>query len=452
MKKILKLIIALSCIPFFSGTALADTPAEYGRYNFAQQQDFERLAFGFPQPIITIIPGYTNGSSYKPVVILAGGYDPTKDYIGSMGAAATGDPGEDGSVVEGREPTSADIKDRHTDRVGNAIYFVDAMTGDLVARVIGDTSLPSAAEDSFSNQIVSDDMKHSIAATITPVDSQGDGITDRIYFIDIIGNIFRLDLIPAAGDSFSISDWNLNMIASLGTDGVTGEYIANDRRFFHQIDVVRTRRPDGKNADALMVGSGNIALPKQTVAQGHNAFYMIYDYYTAPASKTVLDVETPIKITDLVDASDKNANEVEGKIKAATGAKHGWYLPLLEANEKVVSASTTVDSTVYFTTIVAGPDDVGCQAPASLPSSHIYGLNIHNASAAYVAVINGMSQTPVQRGDITQGRLAFQQIEPFVADGGEVSLILPDKKETLKSGAEDRKLEGGSSYWRTIDQ
>ena len=434
MKKILKLIIALSCIPFFSGAALADTPVEYDRYKFAQATDFERLAFGFPQPIITIIPGYTDSSNppkYKPVVILAGGYDPTKDYIGSMGDSnevghiADADP----EGIDGRNPSTTG--DRITDKVGNAVYFVDAITGALVARVRGETALPNGSSDSgFSNEITSSDMKHSIAATITPVDSQGDGITDRIYFIDVIGNIFRLDLIPQ-GTSFSVADWNLNQIAALGSDGSD----SIDRRFFHQIDVVRTKTLGGVNVDALLVGSGNIAQPKESLDAGDNAFFMIYDTHIAPTSNNM----TTIDIDDLKMAGDSGA----------TGVVHGWYLPMT-ANEKVVSAPTTVDGAAYFTTIEAAPDTVGCQAPASLPASYIYGLTLHEAKAAYVKITNGLADPAVQRSKISGG-LAFQQIEPFVADGGKVSLILPGKKETLQKDGEDRKLEGHSTYWHTIE-
>ena len=439
MKKILKLIIALSCMPFFSGAVLADTPAEYDRYNFAQATDFERLAFGFPQPIITIIPGYgdmtSNPPKYKPVVILAGGYDPTKDYIGSMG-----DSNEVGHIadvdpegIDGRNPSTTG--DRIADKVGNAIYFVDAMTGALVARVRGTNTLPNGLNDSsFSNEKTSEDMKHSIAATITPVDSQGDGITDRIYFVDVIGNIFRLDLIPQTTGGFSANNWNLNMFASLGTDGGSV-----DRRFFHQVDVVRTKTPNGFNADALLVGSGNIALPKEGVAAGHNAFFMIYDQHIAPSAD--LSIDTPITTADLDEVSGDSVADVST----------GWYLPLGNG-EKVVSASTTVDGAAYFTTIVAQPETVGCQAPASLPTSYIYGVNMHTAGNAYARTVGDGSIEYDRRSEISGGRLAFQQIEPFVADGGEVSLILPDKKETLHKDGEDRKLEGDSSYWRTIEQ
>ena len=460
MRKIL-LTVAISCMPFIIGTAQAVDPSDpYARYTFNSDGGFERMGFGFAQPIITIIPGYTNadGDAYRPVVIIAGGYDPTKDYIGSFGQAAVADP--DG--MDGSGPTSADSSTRHTDKVGNAVYFVDAVTGDLVARVRSTATTVSprsdvtdSAMDDTDQEVTSEHLKHSIPATVTIVDSQGDGITDRVYFVDVAGNIWRLDLIPPGANDEVAKNWKLNKFASLGVDGVSAAYDDNDRRFFNQIDVVRTRRPGtSKSVDALLVGSGNIANPKGDTEYGENKFFVIYDENTQPTSRTL----TAITMSNLLNASAKENDDSytydgEGVQNGITGAIKGWYWDL-EEDEKVVSAATTINGVAYFTTIEASPDEVGCQAPEELPASYLYAFDMHTAEGRHVdSVVDGEVTYKSDRRETISDGLAFQQIDPFVTDGGDVSIILPGDEHGLQdSDGEGMKLKGAGSYWRTKDQ
>mgnify|MGYP001608073278 CR=1 FL=1 len=475
MKKILQIIIAISCMPFVTGVAVAADPSDpYTRYSFDNGTGFERMGFGFAQPIITIIPGYgpKDGSGkltgYWPVAIIAGGYDPTKDYIGAKGTVADGDP----DSMEGRAPNASGS--RHNDKVGNAVYFVSAITGELVARVRSNASNPlplvypeggeptPRTESDLSGvgkEKTDADLKHSIPATVTIVDSQGDGVTDRVYFIDVIGNIWRLDLIaPNTGEGIA-AQWKLNKFASLGSDSVAAADAAdNDRRFFNQIDVVRTRRPGTNyNVDALLVGSGNIANPKEKLDEGDNKFFVIYDENTQPITREDL---TTIKLEHLFNASAREDDDLEKDYlnsnvqNAITGSIKGWYWNM-RANEKIVSAVTTIEGVAYFTTIVASPDEVGCQAPEDLPASYLYALDMHTGESRHFDAI--VDEKPTYKADrywkINSG-LAFQQIDPYVSDGGNVEIILPDgtKQAVKDSDGEDRKLEGAGSYWRTEDQ
>lgn len=540
MKRLL-LIIAISCMPFLSGVAVAadtdtipdaidncpnvdnedqkDTDGDrigdecdasdttilnpHLRYGFANPAETKRLGFGFAQPIITIIPGYTNaGGDYKPVVIIAGGYDPTKDYRGVFGQTATGDPaigtpsGDPvtySDFVHGSGPKSDGV--RTEDKVGNAIYFLDALSGDVVARIEGRTNyhdqsvtdaitapangthaisgagiITAAADENGAGEIIDDRLKHSIPATVTIVDSQGDGITDRLYFIDVVGNIWRLDL-NVTDDNTNIAKlWRLEPFAALGAEGKASgtTYAANERRFFNQVDVVRTRKPGGNaNVDALLVGSGNIADPKgKTVGTitdansetGLNAFFMVYDDQTQPIAKGVA-ARTKITLANLYAvptgseaSTDTAADTVETQLETTN---KGWYLNLSE-NEKVVSAATTVNGATYFTTIVANPNTTGCVAPSPLPASYIYAINMHNAKGLYNGgIIDGTTTTYYSRSkEIGNGQMAFQQLDPFVATDGDVTMILPGGQEEDVSGSdgEDKKLQGAGSYWRTEGQ
>ena len=82
------------------------------------------------------------------------------------------------------------------------------------------------------------------------LDGNGDKLTDRIYFADTGGNIWRVDLPGNALPTSSQNTWQINQLASLG-----GGNAANDRRFFNAPDVVRIRF-DGNPIDAVLIGSG----------------------------------------------------------------------------------------------------------------------------------------------------------------------------------------------------
>lgn len=541
MKKIL-LIIAISCMPFLTGVAVAadadsdgiddlidncvndanadqkDTDGDrmgdecdtsdttisnpHLRYGFANPAESKRMGFGFAQPIITIIPGYTDASTppkYKPVVIIAGGYDPTKDYRGTYDKAAIGDPAI--GTPSGDPVTYTDFVrgsgpkndgSRTEDKVGNAIYFLDALSGNVVARIEGRTRyhdesdadavtapangtrdisgsgiITAATGENGAGEIIDDRLKYSIPATVTIVDSQGDGITDRLYFIDIVGNVWRLDLnVTTVSDNIA-NDWRLEPFAALGAEGkATGTYAANERRFFNQIDVVRTRKPGGNtNVDALLVGSGNLADPKgKTIAvpsgaaeTGLNAFFMVYDDNTQPIAKGVSIAKITLANLYAVPTGSETstkaaADTVETQLESAN---KGWYFDLV-ANEKVVSAATTVNGATYFTTIEANPNTTGCVAPDPLPKSYIYAMNMHNAKGLYNGgVINtgpDDGKTYYNRSkELGEGKMAFQQLDPFVATDGDVTMILPggDEEDLKGSDGEDKKLEGAGSYWRT---
>ncbi len=528
MKRLL-LIIAISCMPFLSGFAVAadtdtipdaidncpddsnedqkDTDGDrmgdecdandttvanpHDRYEFGNTEGYERMGFGFAQPIITIIPEYVakdndgNITGYKPVVIIAGGYDPTKDYRGIYGVAAIGDPAigtSDGATppvytgfVQGSGPAeTADGggKRRTEDKVGNAIYFLDALSGKVVARIVGstndynDASAPEGVTGAIDDektwavteagQIVEAELKHSIPATVTIIDSQGDGVTDRLYFIDVIGNIWRLDLNPTDDATYISKKWRLELFAALGAEGKnSGTFAANERRFFNQIDVVRTRKPGGNtNVDALLVGSGNIANPKEDTVADQNAFFMIYDDKTQPIAHDVT-ARTKIKLEHLfsVPSADTDASATSVKT-ALAGSSKGWYLGM-RADEKVVSAATTISGNTYFTSIIASPNITGCVAPNPLPSSYLYAVNMHTARGFYFGAAEGGNPPLAQRyKSIGNGKLAFQQLDPFVATDGDVTMILPggNEEDLQGSDGEDKKLKGAGSYWRTEKQ
>ena len=136
-------------------------------------------------------------------------------------------------------------------------------------------------------------LEHSVAASVTLLDSNGDGLTDRVYFADTGGNVWRVDLSGNTRPSASQDSWYVVKLID-----VNGGTAATDRRFFNAPDVVRTAYA-GAAFDAILIGSGDRTNPNDMDNPSDandpavdNQFYMLRDeainpYFTAaPASCT----------------------------------------------------------------------------------------------------------------------------------------------------------------------
>ncbi|THB64930.1 MAG: hypothetical protein D6B27_09495 [Gammaproteobacteria bacterium] len=170
--------------------------------------------------------------------------------------------------------------------------------------------------------------------------------------------------------------------------------------------------------------------------------YRISNYSTYTAG------DFPLNLTDLEDVSDS--------VAAAQSSSDGWYMDFADSGEKVVSGSVTMDGSVYFTTIVPQTKN-GCTAPTILPSNYFYSVNIHNASPVVASTNTVSEQADVsrRRGLIAGDGLVIQQIDPYIASDGLVTVVGLDGIKDADLGKktdEGKVLKGGGSYWRTEDQ
>ncbi len=296
------------------------------------------LGQSWSTPQVTHIPGYTN-----PVLVVGGGYDTNKDASGV---------GTD-------------------DSSGRGVFIIDALTGSLVWSV-------TPAANSVTN-LQHAGLKDSIPAPVTVFDANGDGLTDRIYVADTGGNVWRIDMPGSALPSADQTTWSIFKLADFG-----GTTTANDRRFFNQVDVVRTRY--GAFAyDAVALGSGNRAHPNGIGVD--DRFFMIRDTEVVSAYHGSGGVTVPDALTssDLYDASAnliQQGNETE-KTAAVTSLaeKAGWYIELERLGEKNLASSVTLNGTVYFTTFTPDSSVTSC---VPIPGyGYLYAVNLHNAAAVF---------------------------------------------------------------------
>lgn len=296
---------------------------------------FSELAQSWSTPVVTYIE--ENGD--KPVLIFGAGYSTNKDS---------------------RTPVGVDSE-------GRGAFIVDAQSGALI-------------------KLISSGVEHSVAASVSVLDSDYDGYTDRLYFSDTGGNIWRSDLVGT-----DMSDWTVFKFADL-----SGAIASEDRRFFNEpvvarmlmrqvADVITTI--DGETAtvttradvpfDAIVIGSGSRPHPLYNGTD--DILFMLRDMNTVSRSFSVDDVPQPIQITDLyriTDTKPRATKEQLEQLQKDLTATKGWYYPL-SASEKSLSSGLVLSGVAFFTTYIpkVERDEESCSLSSGLSRLYAFDLN-----------------------------------------------------------------------------
>ena len=339
--------------------------------------DFDRLDMSFSDPILAKIG--TNGNTSTDVLIFGGGYDVTLDTTYGVSAV---------------NPNS-----------GNAIYIVDANLGTKILDI----------SSSAGSDIIPPLMKHSIASEVKVLDTDGDGLDDRVYVGDMGGNVWRVDFngdityTAAAGNHTSGSPGTtvVGRLASVTDNGINSDsapdddtYIdANKRRFFVPPSVVQVSDDIFSTItdyDYVLMPSGDRANPLEVTAL--NRFYAFRDTTIGKmtgglsGNANLADdypqvAEVPIKddgTTSMIDITGVVSTGIGLDTTAATRSSLGWYLDFTDSGtsgEKGLAAPVTIAGTVFFTTYV--PDTATSNVcDAAEGTGRAFALDILSASPA----------------------------------------------------------------------
>ncbi|MBB1295257.1 MAG: type IV pilus assembly protein PilY1 [Pseudoalteromonas rhizosphaerae] len=309
---------------------------------------YKELAQTWSAPTVSYIKG-----KKEPVLIFGAGFDTNKDNVS----------------------LSNDTK-------GRGIYIVNASDGSLVWELTPKTGFKG---------------KHSIAATVSILDSDYDGFIDRLYATDTAGSIWRVDM-PSANPTDSKNPWTHFELAKLG-----GAISSQDRRFFYKATVARTMFSKVTSTtsnnqtsiiredtpfDAILIGSGN--RPKPTLTTVQDQLYMIRDINTVTMSFIGDDIPETITPSDLMNVnSDPFANALDDieqftEEEVKLSKKSGWYYDLPRSGEKSLAAATVVGGVAYFTSFTpASADATINQCSLSGGSGGLYAFHLHYGSKVY---------------------------------------------------------------------
>ena len=334
----------------------------------ASSAGFGDLGQSWSQPKLGYSKANITGSGETrvaaPVLFFGGGYDASKDA---------------------NAPGVADSK-------GRAIYMIDAKTGALKWSLV-----PENGSTVFSGT-------DSIPSSIGILDSDGDGLTDRLYTGDTGGNIWRVDM-PSANPVDSQDPWTAFKLASLG--GATN---STDLRFFNEPSIVRTyisetietsvTDKDGetqtivshqeKPYDAILIGSGDRSNPLG--ADTNDTFFMIKDeniktksFYSSadPVAPTALLKSDLYNYTD--NPFDQTmTTQARETLSVAVSKKSGWYIDLEGAGEKSTADAIVINGVAFFTTFIPpnlDPNIVRCEQPNG--TGLLYAVDLALGTAVY---------------------------------------------------------------------
>lgn len=298
--------------------------------------DFDELGLTFSTPLV----GKVNHSGVPvDVLIFAGGYD--------------GGWNEDYSERRGKDHGAGD------DTVGNAIYIVDARTGELVWKAVrGETG--ASSDTRYQHAGLVDSIPSAVSALRTPA-----GIIHRLYVGDSGGAVWRVDLPPNLnGRAAHRRDrWFITRLADLGADAAEpGGSVSDDRRFFHAPDIVQSYDATG-DFDGLLIQSGNREDPNEALVQ--NALFYIKDREVVSGSAAVRaenDVGRPparYQAADLpdrthcMDDSGEGPGEGPGSDSddcAGGSTERGWQFRFPQPGEKGLSTPLTDGGRVFAST------------------------------------------------------------------------------------------------------
>jgi type IV pilus assembly protein PilY1 len=278
--------------------------------------------------------------------------------------------------------------------MGRGIFIVDAADGSVLWRA-GTTGTTTNASNSG--------MIYAIPSDVSALDTNRDGLVDRVYVGDTGGNIWRVDI----SDPLA-ANWTVNKLASLGyAQSATNQ---DRRKFLFQASVVPSKDSSGRY-DAVLIGSGDREHPFNGYGDANhpasaaviNRFYMLKDRSVglgwgvgatgtlATAPVTIVDPGIGNTASDFFDVTSTNLGA--NVTTTALDSAKGWFITLANTSgtangEKVVGNAVTLAGTTFFNTNLPLPPVAGvCQA--NLGQARQYAVNFQNGGSVIDNTVGG---------------------------------------------------------------
>ena len=221
----------------------------------ADQTDFSNMGQSWSKPILGNIR--INGV-VKKAMFIGGGYDMCyEDPRFKLNTNYAEDTSK-----------SNDFKTNCSNKMttkGNAVYVVDAETGERLFWV-SDTG----ADKNNS------DMKHSIVSNISTLDTDADGLIDHLYFGDLGGQIFRVDLNnknkTLNSETFGV---RVVKIANLATNESGVQMTNGNNPRFYESPTLTMHREHDKRFILMSFVSGDRSSPLDVAPLGNKRPYSV---------------------------------------------------------------------------------------------------------------------------------------------------------------------------------
>lgn len=248
--------------------------------------------------------------------------------------------------------------------IGNAIFMVDALSGQMLWRASNNNSDLNIA-----------DMNYSIPASLTPLDMDRDGAVDMFFVGDTGGQVFRFDINQSNSGA-----------ANFATGGVIAKLAGNTaldaRRFFEPVAVAL-----GKEHQYLNIALGSGYRPSPLSTDVNDRMYVIQDPHVASAPSSYGYVAgQPYTEANLYNATDNllqqgTSAQRSAALSSLTNA-NGWYMKLEESGEKVLSKAVIYNGVLLFNSFAPLTSTPAVCLP--VPGvNRLYAVNIENGAAVF---------------------------------------------------------------------
>ncbi len=310
----------------------------------ADQSPYSRMGQSWSKPILANVR-YNN--KIRRVMIVGGGYDQCyenpKFEFGKVLSYTT----VNGVNVPTDYPDAS--CDNRTEAKGNAIYVIDAKTGE---------KLWWASSSSGAN-VTNANMKHSIVSRISAIDRDDDGLVDHLYFGDLGGQVFRADLNNTSNTTAANFGKRVVRLANLATT-ITGTDLTGGKNpRFYEAPTITIHDQGATTFMLIGVASGNRSTPLDvypligrdgmlpTNALTDRLVNNVYGVIDRDFIKTNLITGSPSLSTQNITLSSfqKDPQTLSGNIPAvfvgATATKNGWYRSLSSKSDGTEVSTTS---------------------------------------------------------------------------------------------------------------
>lgn len=205
---------------------------------------------------------------------------------------------------------------------GAGVYIFDAATGALL------WSARAGTNDVSTTDVKDVNLKYSVVSQIKSFDRDADGLVDNLYFGDLGGQVFRVDL-NNAYNAATTSFGRVNRLANFTS--------ANQR--FYEMPALSIHENSGKRFGVISIASGNRSFPLNVSNGADNRIYALYDYDIASSN---LFNSTFTKTSNLTEASLLNWADIEraNVAQLTDNTKKGWYYTLRKTGTVDEAANT----------------------------------------------------------------------------------------------------------------
>ena len=324
------------------------SPADRKVFYNGSSREFDQLQYmgqSWSKPTIAWVKW---GKSRKRVMFVGGGYDAG----GDDGDARTG--GVKGAYA-GYESDSYN----QTNQKGGGVYMFDADNGDLLWWASANASATSSATaNSGVMSTKNDNLKYSVVSEIRAEDRNSDGLVDHLYFGDLGGQLFRIDLDNTATTLGSFAKTPKMLLNLHGTNGTSPR--------FYEMPAFSVYDYAGNTFAVISIGSGNRSVPLVdytvgTTGRDYDAVYNIYDkdvtardlFKTTYTSK----LTTALTLSNLGEVTQANRNDNTTPVAPYSG--NGWYFKFRSQkpqSAKVFATPVVLNSRMFVTTFDGSKD------------------------------------------------------------------------------------------------